>query len=61
MRDGGFSVSLFALLSPLRDLLIYSLYTGGLPLGPIFGDIYICIYIDEYETHITLSPFLHTY
>ena len=40
----GFLVSLFALLSPLRDLLIYSIYTGGLPLGPIFGDIYMYIY-----------------
>ena len=28
----GFLVSLFALLSPLKDPLVYSLYIGGLPL-----------------------------
>ena len=33
----GFLVSLFALLSPLRDPLVYSLYTDGLPLGPFLG------------------------
>ena len=36
----GFLVPLFALLSPLRDPHVYSLYNGGLPLGP-----YIYIYI----------------
>ena len=40
-----FLVSLFALLSPLMDPLVYSSYTGGLPLGLFLIYIYIYIYI----------------
>ena len=47
----GFLVSLFALLSPLRDPLVYSLYTGGLPFGLFFGDFYILLLLIKKNTY----------